>query len=94
MTIPGCQRLLLICLRSSLERKWWPGTSSIQEKKRQSCCHTPGCRGQKSLEPGVQGSKTQVSHGGEAGFGASPLLPHNRNSPHQTARAVSQLKSF
>lgn len=46
---------------------------------------------QKSLEPGGGGGDDDA---GEAGPGAWPLSPHDRNLPHRTVGAASQLKSF
>lgn len=99
MTIPGSQQLLsfapgpplLPCSEEVLARY------QLHREEKRQCCHPPGCRGQKSLEPGLHGSPTQVSPrrwGGEAEFRAPPLLPPNRNSPPGAARVASQLSSF
>lgn len=76
-------------------RKFWPGTSSIG--KRKDSVVTPRVQGTEVLrawsaqqsDPGVP-----PGVGGEAEFGAPPLLPPNRNSPPGAARVASQLSLF
>lgn len=92
MTIPGSKRLLFICLRARLLTCPDKVVARYQlysgGEKTVLLSHGAGTEGG---DPEVLGADGPVEE--RQGLGHR-LLSHNRNLPHGTVGAVSQLKSF